>query len=699
MKYIIELPQKESTVSPDLKFKGRNLKSGEFLGVTKDYFTKNGQPWFPIMGEFHFSRYPEEYWEEEILKMKAGGIEIIANYVFWIYHEEVEGNFIWEGQRNLRRFVEVCQKCGVFMFLRIGPWSHGECRNGGFPDWLLAKGFELRSDNPNYLAKVNKVYRQIYQQVEGLFFKDDGPIIGIQIENEYGHAGGFDGEKGEAHMRTLTGMAKEIGFDVPYYTATGWGGAVIGDNLPVMGAYVDAPWADSAEQLPLNDNFIFSDDRNDNGIGSDYIDSVTGPKKFSFDPSGYPYATAELGGGLMVTKDRRPVASGKDTEVMVFTRVASGANLVGYYMYHGGTNLVGKLSTFNESKKTGSPCDLPILSYDFQGVIGEYGQTHESFDFLRLQHLFLVDFGREVATSSVFFPEFNASNPENFEQLRVSVRHSQDSGFVFLNNYQRHADLPDRNDIELQIDLGDTQIKFPKFTLKNGQNIVLPFNLNVNGTVIEYATSQPLCLLNDDNIVFWNYTGGCEYKIGGKIYKGQTGTELNLCNLNIKTLTREEAQKAWKINREGKEVLIFNEALLIENGKVYTEISSKPHTAKATFKEIKTSENGDKFFKIILPELFQDGERDVYLTIDFEGSLANLFMDGKLVADWFYTGLPWNVGLKRFRNDLSGKELTLQVKPLKKDAPIYVEIPPKYVKGIACNLFSVSLISEFEKNI
>lgn len=68
--------------------------------------------------------------------------------------------------------------------------------------------------------------------------KDGGPVIGIQIENEYGHVGGLQGPEGEAHIRTLTAMAKEIGFDVPLYTATGWGGACIGDLLPVMAATV-----------------------------------------------------------------------------------------------------------------------------------------------------------------------------------------------------------------------------------------------------------------------------------------------------------------------------------------------------------------------------------------------------------------------------------------------------------------------------
>lgn len=200
----------------------------EIYGYTKDYLTRDGEPWFPIMGEFHFSRYPEKYWKESIYKMKAGGVDVVSTYVFWLHHEEIEGEYDFSGQRNLRKFVETIEACGMKMFLRIGPWCHGEARNGGFPDWLLHKGFEPRTNDEAYFAEVGKFYREIERQVRGLFHQDGGPIIGIQIENEYGHCGGLTGETGEIHMRRLTQMAKEAGLIAPLYTATGWGGAMTG---------------------------------------------------------------------------------------------------------------------------------------------------------------------------------------------------------------------------------------------------------------------------------------------------------------------------------------------------------------------------------------------------------------------------------------------------------------------------------------
>ena len=158
--------------------------NGSTITVNSQYLLRDGKPWIPVMGEFHYTRYPEAYWEEEILKLKASGVDVIATYVIWIHHEEVEGQFDWSGQRDLRRFAELCAKHGMLLYPRIGPWAHGEVRNGGLPDWVLAKS-AVRGNDPVYLAEVAKFYAQIGQQLHGLLWKDGGPVIGIQIENEY----------------------------------------------------------------------------------------------------------------------------------------------------------------------------------------------------------------------------------------------------------------------------------------------------------------------------------------------------------------------------------------------------------------------------------------------------------------------------------------------------------------------------------
>ena len=109
----------------------------------KLYLMRDGKPWFPVMGEMHYTRYRDDLWEESLRKIKAGGVTIVSTYQIWIHHEEEKGVFDFSGCRNLRKFVEMCGKVGLKVFLRLGPWVHGEVRNGGFPDWVIEMGKEI----------------------------------------------------------------------------------------------------------------------------------------------------------------------------------------------------------------------------------------------------------------------------------------------------------------------------------------------------------------------------------------------------------------------------------------------------------------------------------------------------------------------------------------------------------------------------
>ena len=196
-------------------------------GYTKDFLTENGKPWFPVMGEIHYSRYPRQLWKDSLYKMKAGGVNVISAYTIWIHHEEIEGEYNFAGNCDLAHFARCIDECGLKMILRVGPWCHGEVRNGGFPDWLLKKDFECRTNQTAYLDYVRRWYTVLYKQVAPFLCtpaNPEGAIIGLQIENEYGHCGGMNGDEGEEHMKILAQMAKEIGFNVPLFTATAGAG-------------------------------------------------------------------------------------------------------------------------------------------------------------------------------------------------------------------------------------------------------------------------------------------------------------------------------------------------------------------------------------------------------------------------------------------------------------------------------------------
>ncbi|GAE28776.1 beta-galactosidase [Alkalihalobacillus hemicellulosilyticus] len=211
--------------------------NGDRLSLTNYYLEKNGQPFFGISGEFHFSRYDDQKWEDELIKMKMAGITIVPTYVFWNHHEEEQGVYEWSDQKDVRRFVELCQKHDLYVILRIGPFAHGEARNGGMPDWLFGRPFELRSNDEEYVAFVERFYTEIAEQIDGLLFEQGGPIIGTQIENEYEHAGApweittgtaqewvSAGKDGATHIKVLKDLAIKVGIKTPLYTATGWGG-------------------------------------------------------------------------------------------------------------------------------------------------------------------------------------------------------------------------------------------------------------------------------------------------------------------------------------------------------------------------------------------------------------------------------------------------------------------------------------------
>ena len=470
-----------------LNMGGKNPK-GEEINVTSRYFTRNGKPWIGVMGEFHFSRYSRENWHRELAKMKAGGITIVSTYLFWIYHEEIEGKMDFGGDNDIRAFIEEFKDVGLDVVIRIGPWAHGECRNGGFPDWLLKKDYKLRDNNEEYLAVVKKWYQSIYNEVKGLFYKDGGNIIAVQIENEF-----VDNAE---HLAKLKEIAVECGFIAPIYTVTGWNSASgakipVDEVVPVFGGYCEAPWENHMNRLSPSPHYFFNRMRNDSAIGTDLI-AKTQSDGWQLPYERYPFATCELGGGIEVTHHRRPIIKPMDIYAVSLVKLGDGNNLVGYYMYHGGTNKIGELSTFNETKATGYPNDYPILSYDFQAPLSEYGEVREQYGLLNMLHMFVNDFGEEFAPM-IAVDSGNTVAADDTNSLRYGMRTNGKSGFVFVNHYQRLTELADIENAVISAE----NVEFPPIDVKGEVSFFMPFNMKMGDSVLEYATAQPLCKCGD----------------------------------------------------------------------------------------------------------------------------------------------------------------------------------------------------------
>jgi hypothetical protein len=468
---------------------GGTSPDGHSLQINSRYLVLDGKPWLPVMGELHYSRLPETEWEDEILKMKAAGIDVIATYVFWIHHEEVEGQFDWTGQRDLRRFVELCAKHGMYVWLRPGPWAHGEARNGGFPDWLN-KLPDTRTNDPAYLRHVQAFFDQIGLQVHGLMFQQGGPIIGTQLENEYGlHGPG----RGAEHILKLKQLAIAAGIDPPLFSVTGWPSLDFPPRevVPVSGGYPDGFWFGSQTNLPPSMNYLFNFNRELGDMGATVpSEDPTGKVDLKHDP----YFAAEQGGGMATAYHRRPVLSSDDIAALTLTGIGSGVNLYGYYMFHGGTNPRGKLTTLQESVASGFPNDLPELTYDFGAPIGEFGQTRESYRKTRMIHLFLNAYGSTLAPMVAFAPEHHTRNPADSSAPRVAVRSNGTSAFLFVNNYVRQLDMPARKAFQVDIKLakGDILVPSSPINIPSNTYFAWPVNLPIGTATLRYSTAQLL---------------------------------------------------------------------------------------------------------------------------------------------------------------------------------------------------------------
>jgi hypothetical protein len=483
---------------------GGTNPAGDCISVNSRWLEWNGKPWLPIMGEFHPTRYDERFWEEELLKIKAGGITTVAAYLFWNHHEEVEGEFDWTGRRDIRRFIGLCAKAGLQVLLRIGPFCHGEVRNGGMPDWLYGKPYEVRSNDPRYLFHVERLYREIFQQAKGSFFTDGGPVVGIQVENEYLSTGApwetthfpdtewmTAGAGGDGHMELLLELAKKVGFAPALWTCTGWGNTRFpADHLiPMFGGYAYYGWQDDGETThECSPNFVFRDMWNqphEQPLGK-------------FDTSRVPYACCEIGGGMQQYYRHRPVVPPASVGAMNTVILGNGSNIMGTYVYHGGLNPEGGRSWLGEFR-------VPRLSYDYQAPLGEFGQRRPHYDMLRRIYYFIQRAQEQLAIAAPQLPSDQALViPADTDSLRAAVRaDAHGRGYLFLNNFQDHAQVPPKPDTRIAVLTPDGEtLSFPaagRFDFAPESSYILPFNFDLAGIALKQGGTQFITSRKDQN--------------------------------------------------------------------------------------------------------------------------------------------------------------------------------------------------------
>lgn len=310
--------------------------------IRGDDFTLNGKPFTVLSGALHYFRVPKEYWADRIAKARLMGLNTIETYVPWNLHEPEEGRWVTEGNLDLGEFLDQVAAAGMHAFVRPGPFICAEFTGGGLPPWLLESGrTKVRQSDPRFVEATLNYLTQVYRIVAPRQIDEGGPVILVQIENEYG-AYGDD----QAYLQQLVDHTLASGITVPLTT-------------------IDQPRPD---QMPRG---LVPGTLATGSFGSratsrlEYLRSIQ--------PTG-PLMCAEFWDGWFDQwGEHHHVTSAAESAAELDELLSHGAS-VNFYMFHGGTNF-GFLNGAND-KGLYKPI---VTSYDYDAPLSEDGQFTEKF--------------------------------------------------------------------------------------------------------------------------------------------------------------------------------------------------------------------------------------------------------------------------------------------------------------------------------
>lgn len=359
-----------------LSFSANGQTKESVFEIKDGSFKLNGKPVQIYSGEMHYARIPKEYWSHRFKMMKAMGLNTIATYVFWNYHNIAPG--VWDfksGNKDLVEYIKTAQKEGLFVILRPGPYVCAEWEFGGYPWWLLNnKDLKIRS-NQIFLDSCKVYLNKLADQVRDLQITKGGPIIMVQVENEFGsymaQRKDISTEEHRRYYLSVKQMLTDAGFNVPFFTSDGsWlfeGGAISGA----------LPTANGEDNI---DNLKKAVDKYNNNRG--------------------PYMVAEFYPGWLDHWGEPFVRIDKEQTLKQTEKYLQNGINFNFYMVHGGTNF-GFTAGANYNEEFDIQPD--ITSYDYDAPISEAGWATPKYKAIR-----------EVMKKYVNYPV-----PEIPEQIQV----------------------------------------------------------------------------------------------------------------------------------------------------------------------------------------------------------------------------------------------------------------------------------------
>lgn len=679
----------------------------------------DGVPVLPVSGELHYSRVPRQRWEERLRLLRSGGITIVSTYVIWNHHQPlVSEPPRFDDNLDLAAFVRCARASGLDVMLRIGPWSHAEVRHGGLPDDVALAPHAVRTDEPRYLAAVERWWRVLAGQVAPLC-GGDGPIVGVQIENEL-----VDDPE---HLTTLARLARSLGIVAPVTTATAWMGArlPLDEVMPVWGGYSDGFWvaADAGWPAAFRGHFVPSPVWDDAGLGADVRGGS--PMPTALPAPGYPIATCELGGGMATAYHRRPTPSADDVAAVANVKLGSGSSWQGYYMAAGGRNPRAHLQ---ESHASGSPNDMPQYDYDFAAPIGAAGELRPSHALLRRQHALAAWAGGRISRMSAHLPPADPSTRGDVPPLRWSVRADERGGVLMLTWHQPYDALATATAVRFAVEIAGDEVKFPPTGIDIPPGTIARWpllwpldaeeRLQLRWATASLLTAVPAAANDGPPTVVLAAEHGVPVMLGldadvrvdevdpvpgaPRVLPGsEQGTwhvdapaELLVANPlgargRLRVLSASQADRAWVLEAPERVLHLTDDdlwtgadgRLVRRQTSAFTPVTAVPgrpargvprsygmRDGRASAPPPSLVAQLAATWRLTIPTAAWESD-DVLLQIDWAGDLAELLLDDEVVHDRFWAGTPWLIELR----DLGagpGSRLALRILPLHPESTI-----------------------------
>lgn len=313
----------------------------------RDAFYLNGQPFKILSGAIHYFRIDPDDWYHSLFNLKALGFNTVETYVPWNAHEPHKGQFDFSGRLDIERFIQTAQSLGLYMIVRPSPFICAEWEFGGLPAWLLEENMRIRSSDPAFIKTVSQYYDRLLGILTRYQVDQGGPILMMQVENEYGSYG-----EDKTYLRAVRDLMKEKGVTCPLFTS-------------------DGPWRATLRAGTLIEDDVFVT----GNFGSKASYNFAQMQEF-FDEHGkkWPLMCMEFWDGWF-TRWKEPVIHRDPEELAEAVHEVLELGSINLYMFHGGTNF-----GFMNGCSARGTLDLPqVTSYDYGALLNEQGNPTEKY--------------------------------------------------------------------------------------------------------------------------------------------------------------------------------------------------------------------------------------------------------------------------------------------------------------------------------